>query len=164
MRILLLIVSVVFISCGHSYYVVRHAERAIQGANMSSDVPLSDAGRQRADTLRTILKNKKIAEVYSTNTNRTRSTAQPTADHFGLTISNYGPRPDSVFIRLLKSKRKNILIVGHSNTVDELVNMLAGKTVVPGDLAESEYDNLFIIKMKGRKALFERTKYGLPSK
>jgi len=147
-------IFLVFSSCSHTYYVVRHAEKATQEANMSSDVPLSEQGRQRAEKIKEILKNKKIRLVYSTNTIRTKSTAQPTADYFHLPVEIYGPRPDSAFIALLKSKRKNTLIVGHSNTVDEIVNMLCGKKEVPGDLPDTEYNKLFIIKMKGNKTRF----------
>ncbi len=55
---------------------------------MSSDVPLSDKGKERAEALKEVLKNKKIAYVFSTNTIRTKSTAQPTADYFGLQTEN----------------------------------------------------------------------------
>lgn len=160
MRLLLLIVLLTSLSCTHSVYIVRHAEKAAAAPGMSSDVPLSDAGQQRAEALEEKLKGKKIDEIFSTNTIRTKSTAQPTADHFGKAIQTYGPMPDSAFIRLLQSKRKNILVVGHSNTVDDIVNRLYGKKVVPGDLPDSEYDNLFIIKRRGNKVFFEKEKYG----
>ena len=127
---------------------------------MSSDVPLSDAGKKRAEAIKEIMKRNTIASVYSTNTIRTRSTAQPTADYFHLTIETYGPRPDSAFINLLKTKKKNTLIVGHSNTVDDIVNMLCGKKEVPGDLPDTEYNKLFVVKKKGKKFLFtEKTIY-----
>lgn len=160
MRLLLLVILLSSLSCTHSYYIVRHAEKATAGPNMSSDVPLTAAGQQRATALKEVLKSKKIDEVFSTNTLRTKSTAQPTADYFGKTIQVYGPMPDSAFIQLLQSKRKNILIVGHSNTVDDIVNRLYGKKAVPGDLPDSEYDNLFIIKRRGNKVFFEQQKYG----
>jgi broad specificity phosphatase PhoE len=160
MRIVLSIVLLTCLSCTHSYYIVRHAERAEAGPAMSKDVPLTEAGEHRAMALRELLQNEKIDEIFSTNTLRTRSTAQPAADYFRESITIYGPVPDSAFIRLLKSKRRNVLIVGHSNTVDDIVNMLCGKKVVPGDLAETEYDNLFVVTMKGKKAVFERRKYG----
>ncbi len=151
---------IVFCSCSHSYYVVRHAEKASKEANMTSDVPLSEQGRQRAEALKVIMKDKKIRSVYSTNTIRTKATAQPTADEFHLTIEIYGPRPDSGFISLLKSINKNTLVVGHSNTVDDIVNMLCGEKKVPGDLADNEYDNLFIIKKKGKRYHFTLQKFG----
>jgi phosphohistidine phosphatase SixA len=155
------LVLLAFSSLSQTYYVVRHAEKATAGNSMmSSDVPLTEGGKARAEALKDILKNKKIAYIFSTNTIRTRSTAQPTADYYGMAIETYSPKPDSAFINLLKSKKKNTLIVGHSNTVDDIVNMLCGETKLPGDLQDTEYDNLFIIKKKGKKMLFIQKKYG----
>jgi broad specificity phosphatase PhoE len=122
---------------------------------MSSDVPLTEAGEKRAQQIKELLKSKKIGEVYSTNTIRTKSTAQPTADYFGLPVNIYGPGPDSTFIQLIKSKKKNILIVGHSNTVDDIVNGLSGGKKVSDDLDDSEYNRLFVIKYRGKKGFFE---------
>jgi phosphohistidine phosphatase SixA len=157
------IAIIVFSSCSHSYFIVRHAEKATAAANMTSDVPLTEEGKERAGVLKDILSKNKIRNIYSTNTIRTRSTAQPTADHFHLSIETYGPRPDSAFFNLLKTKKKNVLIVGHSNTVDDIVNKLLGETKVPGDLPETEYDNLFVIKKKGNKMTFTQKKYGRTS-
>ena len=152
--------SFFFISCSQTFYVVRHAEKAAQptGNMMSTDVPLSEAGKQRAERLKELLKDKKIGIIYSTNTIRTRTTAEPTAGYFNLSTNVYGPRPDSAFIRLLTSKKENTLIVGHSNTVDDIVNMLYGEKKLT-DLDESVYDNLFIIKRKGRNFSFRNDKF-----
>ena len=149
---------IVFSSCSHSYFIVRHAEKATAGPNMSSDVPLTEKGEERAKALAIILSKRKIKSIYSTNTIRTKNTAMPTAAYFQLPIETYGPRPDSAFIRLLKTKKKNVLIVGHSNTVDDIVNMLCNEKKVPGDLDESIYDNLFIVTYKGKKITFKNEK------
>ncbi|HPG11305.1 MAG TPA: histidine phosphatase family protein [Chitinophagaceae bacterium] len=150
-------------SCGNTYYIVRHAEKAAQGPNMTSDVPLTEEGKARAEDLKNILKKKKIAYIYSTNTIRTKSTAQPTADYFKLPIEMYNPRPDQSFIDLLKAKTKNTLIVGHSNTVDDIVNMLCGKKKIASDLADAEYDNLFMVKRRGDRYVFTYQKFGKPA-
>lgn len=147
-------------ACSHTYYVVRHAEKAAQGQNRSSDLPLSEVGLQRAEALKVLLIGKGIGHIYSTNTIRTMSTAKPTADYFHIAIQQYGPRPDPLFIDSLRKLKKNTLIVGHSNTVDDIVNGLTGTTNVPGDLQDGDYDNLFVIKVKGKKVTFGRKKYG----
>jgi broad specificity phosphatase PhoE len=155
MRFFVILVSVLSISCGHTYYVVRHAEKEASGPNMTSDVPLTKQGQDRAIQLKEILKKKHIQHVFSTNFIRTKSTAQPVADYFHLAVTSYGPRPDSAFIASLRSLKSNTLIVGHSNTIDDIANALSSAKKVSGDLDDSEYNKLFVIKIKGKKAKFE---------
>jgi broad specificity phosphatase PhoE len=122
--------------------------------------PLSAQGEQRAQALKETLKDSKVEYIFSTNTIRTMTTAEPLSKLRGLTIENYGPMPDSAFIQKLKGLKKNVVIVGHSNTVDDIVNGLTGKKTVPGDLQDSEYSNLFVVTYKGKKVTFERRTYG----
>jgi phosphohistidine phosphatase SixA len=77
------------------------------------------------------------------------------ADQLGLKIETYGPMPDSTFINKLRSLKKNVLIVGHSNTVDDIVNMLCKRKEVAGDLPDSAYSKLFIVTVKGKKTNFK---------
>jgi phosphohistidine phosphatase SixA len=154
MKFLLAIVVTLFcISCSQRIYIVRHAEKEA-ATTMTTDVPLTKEGAARAQKVKEILQSKKIKNVYSTNTIRTKSTAQPTADQFGLSVATYGPRPDSAFIAKLKSLKGNTLIVGHSNTVDDIVNLLTVQNKLK-DLDDSEYNKLYIVRMKNGKAHFE---------
>lgn len=152
---------VLLVSCNrNTFYIVRHAEKATAAPNMSSDVLLSEAGQQRAIALKNILAKEKIVSIFSTQTIRTTSTAKPLAELKGITVQLYSPR-DTVdrFISRLKSiKKGSVLIIGHSNTVDDLVNKMMGQNLLT-DLPETEYDNLFIVKRKGKKYLFEQKKY-----
>jgi len=54
-------------------------------------------------------------------------------------------------------------VVGHSNTVDDIVNKLCGQVKIASDLNDGEYDNLFVVKIKGKKIVFDKRKYGYPS-
>lgn len=152
---------VLLVSCNrNTFYIVRHAEKATAAPNMSSDVPLSEAGQQRAVALKNVLAKEKLKSIFSTQTIRTTSTAKPLAELKGITVQLYSPR-DTVdrFISRLKSiKKGSVLIVGHSNTVDDLVNKMMGQNLLT-DLPETEFDNLFIVKRKGKKYSFERKKY-----
>jgi hypothetical protein len=48
--------------------------------------------------------------------------------------------------------------------VDDVANRLSGSTTnVPGDLKDTEYDNLFIVERKGDKWSFQKKKFGYPS-
>ena len=162
-KYLLILAVVIFTSCKTTtFFIVRHAEK--DANTMTSDVALSDAGKQRAEALKELLKDKKIGTVYSTNYIRTKSTAQPLADAVGVTIQVYDPR-DTTFIRRIvntgnKDKEGNMLIVGHSNTVDDIVNALMGRRVVPGDLPETQYGDLFVVKKRGNKFTLDTKHFG----
>ena len=153
------------------YFVVRHAEKTVltkDSANMMmSNPPLSEAGKVRAFVLRDELKNQHIQYIFSTNTIRAKATAEPLNESRGNThIEFYSSSKDSLdnFIEKLKSiKKGNVLVVGHSNTVDDIVNKLCNATKIPGDLKDSDYDNLYIVKKKGKKMIFTQRKYGYPS-
>lgn len=168
MRILLLSISVLLFSCSNTIYIVRHAEKAPVEAGasqmMASDPPLSEAGKARAMALRDKLKEENIRHIYSTNTKRTIATAKPLNELQGNTrIEIYSSKKDSTdaFIERLKAIRKgNVLVVGHSNTVDDLINAICQRKEIPADLGDNEYDNLFILKRKGSTYRFKRDKYG----
>jgi 2,3-bisphosphoglycerate-dependent phosphoglycerate mutase len=143
-----------------TYYIVRHAEKATVSPGMSSDVPLSEAGVQRAEKLKELLKDKNIGSIFSTQTIRTTSTAKPLSEAMNIPIEIYNPRDTSAaFINQLKTiQRKNVLVVGHSNTVDDIVNKLMGSILLT-DLQETEYNNLFIVKRSGKKYSLKKMKY-----
>ena len=170
-RFLLYLLLIIFSSCGSvKYYVVRHAEKdtASAGATMNTpdDPPLSAAGRVRAIELREELKSKRIDYIFSTNTIRSISTAQPLNELRGATtIELYNTRDslDYLIEKLKSIRRGNSLIVGHSNTVDDIVNKLCGEIKVPADLPDSEYDNLYIVTKKGKRMRFENKTYGTPT-
>lgn len=173
MRLLtLLIVSLLLVSCSTTIYVVRHAEKAtgIDPETMQTikDPPLTLEGQERALALKQMLSGKNVKHIFSTNTLRTISTAKPLKELFlDVPLQLYSSKPDSMdfFIQQLKSiKKGNTLVVGHSNTVDDIANKLCGSAVVPGDLKDNEYDNLFIIKRKGDRFSFAREKYGKQGK
>ncbi|MEO7393640.1 MAG: histidine phosphatase family protein [Chitinophagaceae bacterium] len=172
MKYFLLAIVIMALSCSSNrYFVVRHAEKAIVTKDSSgyspANPPLSEAGQVRAFVLREELKNKHIKNIYATNYFRTISTAQPLDEYLkNIPIQFYSPSKDSLndFIqKVLSIKNGNSLIIGHSNTIDDIVNKLAGDTKINGDLKDSEYDNLYIITRKGKKMTFSQLKYGYPS-
>ena len=153
------------LSCTRSVYVVRHAEKIASTDSlakmMANDPPLSEAGKVRALVLKEELNNKHISHIYSTNTARTMSTAEPLSRVIKIKIELYG-NIDSL-VHLIQSTKGNVLIVGHSNTVDDIVNKLCGEKKIAADLTDSEYDDLFVIEYRGKKIRFTQRKYGYPS-
>jgi broad specificity phosphatase PhoE len=166
-----LLLIVIVSSCSNKIFIVRHAEKAKPQAGMSameaSDPPLSDSGNLRALALKTRLQSENIKHIFSTNYKRTLSTARPLDEQLlSVQTQLYKPTKDSTdaFIARLKAITKgNVLVVGHSNTIDDLANNLAGTNVVAGDLPETDYDNIFVLKRKGKKYKFVGETYGVPT-
>lgn len=154
-RCLLFAAVLLALSCKTTtYYVSRHAEKA--GGSMSADPPLTPLGQKQAMDLKAYLENKKIGAIYSTNFLRTRATAQPTSDFYHLPINLYNPAQSGALADSLKANNKrNVLIVGHSNTVDDVVNEFVGHRVAE-DLPDAEYGSLFIVKKKGSNYSFQK--------
>lgn len=125
-----------------TFILVRHAETTGSGSNPN----LSADGQARATRLSQMLDKVNLNAVYSSNYKRTTQTAQPTAIAKGLSVTIYDPTdPGNIASQVLHSYPLGaVLIVGHSNTIPELLNVLVGSNTFP-DIAESEYDNLFIV-------------------
>ncbi len=129
---------------------VRHAERA---GPSSEDPGLTPAGQRRAAELARQLVDADVVAgvdaIYSTPYRRTRETAQPVADALDLPINIYDPSGDNeaVVDKMVRDhKGKIILVVGHSNTVPELIAALGASKKVP-PIAEMEYDNIYVISI-----------------
>lgn len=148
-------------ACGSTshIYIVRHGEKV----SPSGDVALSGAGLERAEALKDSLKDKKIAQVYSTNYKRTQQTAAPTAMQFGKDITTYN-NGDSLLQALVKQPKGNVLITGHSNTVPQMIRAVGLTLSFEGNIPDNQYDNLFIITVKkGKQPTLQAMKYGLRS-
>jgi len=158
----MLVLSVLFFSCKTtSFYVVRHAEKeaTTPSGNMTTDVPLSAAGQERALALRDQMQNLGIGTIYATPTNRTTATVRPLSAATGVAIQLYNAT-DPLFVKqLVRHRGAPVLVVGHSNTVDDIVNTLAGKSLLQ-DLPDDQYGDLFIVRIKGKKAALEQSRYG----
>jgi broad specificity phosphatase PhoE len=161
---LFLFLGVLACTPAREIYVVRHAEKALATdttVKMNANDPiLSEAGKVRAFVLRDELANNHIKHIYSTNTIRTISTAEPLSRKIGVNIEKYASR-DSLADQI-RIQKGNVLVVGHSNTVDDIINRLTGKSELT-DLKDFEYDNLYLIRQKGKRLIFEKKKYGYPS-
>ena len=133
-------------------FVVRHAERADAAAGtapmMATDPDLSDAGKARANSLAAALKDASITAIYTTEYKRTQQTGEPLARALGLQVTPVPAREMPILLQKLKSAAGNALVIGHSNTVGEVI---AGLGVTePVKLTDSDYDNLFVV-VRGEK-------------
>ena len=135
-------------------FVVRHAERADSGAAggmMAKDPDLSDAGRARAAALATVLKDAGITAIYTTELKRTQQTAAPLAKVLGVPVTTISANDTRTLVGKIKAATGNVLVVGHSNTVPDVIKALGVST--PVTLADADYDNLFVVTLGDKPAL-----------
>ena len=94
--------------------------------------------------------------VYSTNYKRTVQTAQPTADANFKSITLYTPGDLLLEDVVLNHPGKNVMIVGHSNTIPQMINEYLGIDVYP-EMAETEFGNLYKIVVEDGEVSHEMT-------
>jgi phosphohistidine phosphatase SixA len=149
-------------------FLVRHAEKA---ANPPEDPPLLEAGIMRSQELARVLGRAGIKAIYTSQFLRTKQTAEPLARQLGIAstavpikMSASNPREVSqesikgVAEKVYERGGESALIVGHSNTVPEVIRALGGD-VVPA-IGENEFDDLFVVTVYAKgKARVTHLKY-----
>jgi len=126
-----------------TYYLIRHAEKDRSNAN-NKDPHLTASGLLRTENWAKTLKHVQFDAVYSTNYNRTRETAQPFADAIQLEITYYDPRNFELDKFIKSTRGDKVLIVGHSNTIPDLVNSLINKEKYE-QIEDTNNSNLYIV-------------------
>ncbi len=141
-------------------WVVRHAEKDTKNPK-DQDPDLSEIGAKRAEALKKELKGQRIDSIFSTDYKRTKLTGFPLADITGINIKTYDPSKVDVLIKSLKmnAQGKKILIIGHSNTVLEIIEAFGGKRPLD-KLTDNDYSYLFSLTIKGNKVDVKTEKYG----
>jgi broad specificity phosphatase PhoE len=124
---------------------VRHAEKEL---GTIDDPPLSTEGEQRAQLLARLFGDPagpgRIQAVYSSNTRRSVGTATPLATRLGLSVT-IASETRQILDGIRQDYRGgNILVVGHSNTVAQMVRQFSGREDVP-DLGESDYAAIYLV-------------------
>jgi broad specificity phosphatase PhoE len=153
----LLIFSFLLLACSpkqepKTVYIVRHAEKILEG----DDPGLSVAGTARSQKLAQILAEKEVKHIFSTNTIRTKTTAQPLAEAKGLIIETYDAKNHDDLVKELRQRTGNILVVGHSNTVNHLANYFVGSAEKYPELQDIEYDFIFEVELKEEGSSVQR--------
>ncbi|MEM7358450.1 MAG: phosphoglycerate mutase family protein [Pseudomonadota bacterium] len=122
-------------------YLIRHTEKEL---NSGKDPKLTEQGHYRAKNWAKIFSDTRLDAVYSTDTIRTRSTAQPIADAQGREVTLYQAFGVDFAEFVQQHQHQAVLVVGHSNTIPAFANGLIGKEKY-SELDESNYDTLFIV-------------------
>src|SRR4029077_1183248 len=136
---LLVFVTVSIASAQPVIVIVRHAEKAADGG---TDPDLSSAGRARADKLARILKDSGITGIFTSEFKRTQETAAPTATSAHLTPTVVAAKDTAALVAKLHQLNRNALVVGHGDTIPNLVKALGIN--VPVNIPDADYSELFI--------------------
>jgi broad specificity phosphatase PhoE len=123
-------------------FVVRHAEKATTGGN---DPDLSAAGQKRAKALARILKDSQITSVFVTELKRTQETAAPTAKAAHVSPTVVRANDVSGLVTKLRAVNGNALVVGHGNTIPDLVKGLG--IAAPISIPEDDYTEIFVVSL-----------------
>lgn len=126
-----------------TFYFIRHAEKD-RSDKTNRNPSLTQQGILRAAKWSLALQHAKFDAVYSTDYNRTKQTAQPTAEKNGLELTMYDPRNLDGKAFLEANKGKTVLVVGHSNTTPQFVNSVLGHEKYP-DIDDTNNANLYIV-------------------
>ncbi|HSS52165.1 MAG TPA: phosphoglycerate mutase family protein [Thermoanaerobaculia bacterium] len=148
-------------------FLVRHAEKADDWPavrDLDAFRPLTLAGAARAEALAVRLKGEGIAAIISSRTTRTLATGEPLAKATGMPLmaDDASTRPAEMdgFLTALRQKHsadRAVLIVGHANTIPELLVKLGAKPECfprlgisgePGSLMTESYDGLWRVDLK----------------
>lgn len=130
-------------------YLVRHAERA---AAPAADPALTEAGAKRAEELARTLGKAGIKTILTSQYLRTKLTAEPLAKQLGIAatvvpVKMAGREISPDYLKEMAERATsgdgNVLIVGHSNTVPELIKALGGDIVPTID--DATFDDLFVV-------------------
>ncbi|MCC7053874.1 MAG: histidine phosphatase family protein [Gemmatimonadaceae bacterium] len=147
--------------------VVRHAEKAPLPAN---DPVLSEAGMARAAALDGAVRSLPITDVVVSHLQRTRLTASAFLARTGVPVhvvpigsagvaAHVKAVADTVRALSRLSGHTGVLVVGHSNTVTDIVQALGGAPSAA--LCDSQYSQLFTVRGDARGGVVAtRTTYG----
>jgi len=145
-------------------YLIRHAEKE---SDTDPNPNLSARGKARAESLAVQLRDSGVNMIIISDLKRTSQTAAPLASlrHLRPKIIPIGSSVEMHVRRIADEVRDHpgatILVVGHNNTVNRILERLGGEQI--GDLCTDEYANLIIVSLsqgKPTKMLLEQ--YGMP--
>ncbi|WP_158703048.1 SixA phosphatase family protein [Allosphingosinicella vermicomposti] len=129
-----------------AFYVVRH----LHTPEGSTDPDLTEEGQRHARLLADRFDKGGIAVIYVNSTKRTQQTAAPLAAKLGLTPKMYDPKDTAGLVAMMKAEAGPVLVVGHSNTVPDIVAGLGGER--PAPLSHPDFGDIWKVERDGTTA------------
>ena len=131
-------------------YVMRHLNTPAG----VTDPDLTSEGQRVAQLLVTWFKRDRPATIYVSSTKRAQQSAAPLAKKLGITPKIYNPADTPALIAAVSPETRAVLIVGHSNTVPEIIARLGGQR--PAPLVHEDFGDIW--KIDGRTRATVRSK------
>jgi phosphohistidine phosphatase SixA len=121
-------------------YIVRHFDTP-EGVK---DARLTPTGEARARSLARWFDGRPLAAIHVTPFARARATAAPVAATKGLTPIDYDWTDASRLVEAVNGAAGDVLIVGHSNTVPEIIERFGGPR--PAPMVHADFGDLWIVR------------------
>lgn len=142
-KVALALLALVFVGCGPAaspkcgdatVILVRHAEKA---SSDTKDPDLSDAGRERARRLASLLARSGVTRLVATDLKRTQQTLAPLAEAIGKPVEVRAAKETDALARELRATPAGAVVVvaHHSNGIPAIAKAMG---VVPRGLAPTE--------------------------
>ena len=120
-----------------NYYVMRHLHTPA-GVN---DPDLTAEGRRYALAVSDWFRRDPPDVIFVSSPRRAQQTAAPLAARLKLTPKIYDPKDTAALVASVKAERGTVLVVGHSNTVPDIVEQLGGAR--PGPLVHEDFGDIW---------------------
>ena len=131
-------------------YVMRHLHTP-EGA---SDPDLTAEGFRYAEAVSRWFRRDPPDVIYVSSTRRAQQTAAVLATRLKLTPKIYDPRDTPGLLMNVMRERGTVLIVGHSNTVPDIVAGLGGTR--PGPLVHADFGDVWHVSGPERTTIREK--------
>ena len=132
-------------------YVMRHLQKGD-----GDDPPLSAQGSANALRLVPFFKTDPPSVIFVSPTRRAQETAAALARALRVTPKLYDPRDPAELLEAVGKEKGTVLIVGHSNTVPDIIERLGGER--PPALSDGDYGDVW--KISGRNRVVTKRSLG----
>jgi phosphohistidine phosphatase SixA len=122
--------------------LLRHADYSPDpGGTPDPGPPLNTAGHARAQALCQVLANAGVGAIFVTRFQRSRQTAEPLAEQLGIDAEEIDDVDELVEALRALEASSVALVIGHSDTVPEVIAHLGGPSVT---IEPTEFNHLFV--------------------
>ncbi|WP_267176069.1 winged helix-turn-helix domain-containing protein [Marinicella marina] len=124
-------------------YILRHTEKT---DDFAEDPLLSERGIERAKYWKKVLQHIEFDRVFTTDFKRNIMTAELIADASTVQPDLYYPMSFDVLKFINQIRGQKVLVIGHSNTIPDMVNRLIDETKYP-PMSHENYNILYVVNI-----------------